>query len=268
MVELSVTQFDYSGIEEKDIKGKLINLEGRIKKKHAGMADSIIEIGQELATAQAILADHHNGTFQKWVEQACGFSIRTAYRYINVFTRFGDSRASVAQLEDTALYALAESETPKKAVDEALRLAAKGNRITHSLAKELIAKHSPNGKHKSSPPKAVASVPVAYKPRHSESVKDDTETCPNCGCNWWRPVQGGHNCDKCNQPLGEPVGNPDEESEREHGDMEQAELSKPAEGSLKKARAALGVIIRWCDEMKLTAEAKPHVEALAKIIGK
>lgn len=109
--------------------------------------------------------------------------------------------------------------------------------------------------------------PEAYKPRHRDSVQDDTNVCPNCGCTWWLPVKGGHDCDSCRHPLGEPVGDV-EESEPELGDVEQAELSKGAEKSLKKARTALGVIVRYCDDMKLTTKAKPFLEGLAKLIGK
>jgi predicted Zn-dependent protease len=140
---ITTTTFDYGTIEDKEAKGKLINLEGRIKKHHAGMAESIVDIGRELATAQAVLSNHHDGVFVKWVEGACGLSRTTAYRYLNVFTRFGDSFPTVGKLEDTALYVLAEPKTPKKAVDEARKMADRGVAVTAKIAKELIAKHKP-----------------------------------------------------------------------------------------------------------------------------
>lgn len=269
MSGVTVTQFDYSTIDDKDQRGKLISLEGRVKKLYAGVASSIIEIGQVVSSARSVLGNQKNGQFLKWVEGACGFSERTAYNYMNAFDRFGNV-ATVASFEDSALYALATPKVSQKAVTEATKLADKGVRITGKLAKELIAKHS-NGKSKSSPVKpAPVKPPEPYKPRHSDSVEDDTEKCPNCGCTWWRPVQGGgHDCDKCCHPMGEPVGDTDESEEpKETGDLEQAEISKPVEGALKKARAALGVLVRYCDDMKLSDKANPHLQALAKLIGK
>lgn len=212
---LTVTHFDYALIEDKDSKGKLISLEARIKKQHSGMAESIIEIGQELATARAILANHRNGTFIKWVEGACGFSERTAYNYMNAFERFG-SFATVAKLEDTAMYALAAPKTPEKAVSEAKKLADKGISVTAKLAKELIAKHRGESK----PPTSNSSVNRTASPAPREPSTPPkpepvgkaapSEKCPNCAGSKWTEDDGWA-CAKCHHPYGEPVGDPDED---------------------------------------------------------
>lgn len=140
--ELS-TGFDYGLIADKDAKGKLISLAARVAKLKLSFGQSITDIGKELLTAQAVLANHNQGIFTSWVRDECGFSIRTAYRFISVATRFGDGCANLAQLEDSALYVLAESETPKSAVKEALRLADQGVRVTHKVAKDIVARHRP-----------------------------------------------------------------------------------------------------------------------------
>ena len=108
---------------------------------------------------------------------------------------------------------------------------------------------------------------ATYKPKHSGSAHDDTHKCPNCGCTWWLQVPGGHDCDNCGQPLGEPVGDQDEQRDRPLGDLEQAERSAEAMKDHKKARSALGVVVRYCDTIGQTKRAKPHLDALLKIVG-
>lgn len=167
-MDVTTANFDYSTIEDKDVKGKLINIEGRIKKRWAGVVSSIIETGGDLSAARSVLADHKNGTFVRWLEDACGFSERTAYNYMNAFDRFG-SFATVAKLEDTAMYALAAPSTPEKAVAEAKKLADKGVQVTAKLAKELIAKHQP----KSDPSKPTPTSSNGSA-KHDEPPKTQT----------------------------------------------------------------------------------------------
>lgn len=167
MVEqtLAVTHFDYSTIEDKDQRGKLINLEGRIKKKRTGMIQSVLDIGEELAQAQAVLANHNKGTFKRWVEACFEFTDTTAYNCINVYTRFRESPQIIWGLSDTTLYLLAAPSTPDKSVLEATKLVDKGVRVTVEVAKELIAKHKPSTNGKTckarKPRKKTPETPVA-----------------------------------------------------------------------------------------------------------
>jgi hypothetical protein len=139
MNELTPANFDYSLVSE-DEKSALIYCAGQIQKAKESAARTLIEIGEMLATAQEQFANHGDGVFQQWLESECGFSKRTAYRYLAVHREFKDC-AKLAQMEDSALYALSEKSTPKKAVREALKLADKGQKITHAAAKKLIKKH-------------------------------------------------------------------------------------------------------------------------------
>jgi len=164
--------------------------------------------------------------------------------------------------------------------DEQLKALAKLDATKqHEVAREVRTANKPTAKVIDSALEKAGAVvkkrsttkpnePTAYKPKNSDSVQDETEKCPNCGCTWWKPVKGGHDCDNCCHPMGEPTGGSDEETEIPLGDLEQKALSADAEKELKKARSALGVLVRYCDAMKLASKAKPHLEALAKIIGK
>jgi Protein of unknown function (DUF3102) len=136
---MEAAHFDYL-VLDKDQQAKLRYCAGEIKKQKASVAASLMEIGQMLSIAHEQLANHNGGTFQKWVESECGFSKRTAYNYMAAFNVFGRC-ATVAQLEDGAMYALAQNGTPEKALKEVLKLTEKGVKITQKQAKEIIKKH-------------------------------------------------------------------------------------------------------------------------------
>lgn len=158
--------FDYSEID-KDPKAKLIYCAGEINKQKEIVGKTIVVIGEMLSTAQEQLAQHGKGTFQNWVQSECGFSIRTAYNYLSAFRVFGDC-ATVAQMEDSALYALASNGTPEKAIKEALKLTGQGVKITQSKAKEIIKKHQPPKEPK--PPKEPE---VEFEDQEEEEIEDE-----------------------------------------------------------------------------------------------
>ena len=138
---LTNPSFDYSSIGDKEVRCKLINLEGRIRNNYAKMLTNILDVGEDLHEARNLLANHYNGTFQQWVPATFGFSKSTAYNLINVFLRFGDSRPIIGRLCDTTLYLLSSPLTPESAVKEAKKLATKGVVVTPTMAKEIRDKH-------------------------------------------------------------------------------------------------------------------------------
>lgn len=75
-----IVTFDYSSVDEETgafLQEKAARImEIRFK--------SIVAIGKELKEVQSKLANHYQGTFQKWV-QSIGITPRTAYNYINGF---------------------------------------------------------------------------------------------------------------------------------------------------------------------------------------
>jgi glutamate synthase domain-containing protein 3 len=77
------------------------------------------------------------------------------------FNVFGNC-ATVAQMEDGAMYALAQKETPEKALKEVLKLAEKGEQITQKKAKEIIKKHMETKVEQDNTPST--SSPVEHQP--------------------------------------------------------------------------------------------------------
>ena len=106
--------------------------------------ESIIEMGRLLCDAQQRLSNHHHGIFNKWLDSECELSPTSARRAMNVFKQFGKvSRAKVAQLEISALYALATPTCPPKARAAAMKLADRGCIVSHKVASQLVARHKP-----------------------------------------------------------------------------------------------------------------------------
>ena len=130
--ELIHQVFDYSEVDLDD-KGKLINLEGQIAKSKRRAVEEVLKFGRICLEAQAILAKYGTGSFGKWIE-AQGVSRKTGYRSIDSLDAFGVCD-NLSQMEVSAMYALAKNEAAKK---KALKLAAKGIKISHSVAQQLI----------------------------------------------------------------------------------------------------------------------------------
>lgn len=167
--------FDYS-IVDKDAKSDLIYFASEILKARDAAAKSIIEMGQWLSSAQERLAKPGSGVFINWVETECGFSERTAYNLIYSYRAFGDF-ANFAKMEDSAAYALASPSAPEKARKEAMKLANKGESITHAKAKEIIAKHKQTSSDKGKPGgdghTSLNATPASDGPASSEPAAEN-----------------------------------------------------------------------------------------------
>ncbi len=227
--ELAALVFDYSAIS-KDAKGKLIYLAGEIQKQNAGHVKTGLEVGRLLSEARSLLASEQ--PFKAWVEAECGHSLRSAYNYIAAFDSFG-SCANFARIELSAMYELTKNDNAK---NRALKLAERGVRVTHAIAKDLVesekdesaagggrspaepsrvrspgptASVSEKGKPGGAPRASSSSAPPSPVPASGEAA--DFGTCPNCNGKKWTEDEFGAVCAKCNHPHGEPVGDQDED---------------------------------------------------------
>lgn len=206
-----IAVFDYSDFPD-NIKGKLIRLAGQIKRASVEHVEKIFELGEIISEAHELMAGAgRDGAFNPWVEKECGFSRRTAYNYLRVFQTFGKKCATLHTLSPTALYTLSAPETPKAAVEEAKKVAAKGLPMDAEQAKEIIAKFRAN--HPA--PKAKPTPPPAHKPEPRSEGADEPEPdygkCPNCAGTKWDNDHTGVSCAKCHHPHGEPAGGADED---------------------------------------------------------
>lgn len=110
----------------------------RIKLRMARAAQDIIETGRELSDQKDALG---HGNFLAWIEAEFGMTDRTARNFMAVHKQFGSKSEMISDLPPTALYALAAPSTPEPVRDEALGLAASGEKVTAKTVAELKAKH-------------------------------------------------------------------------------------------------------------------------------
>lgn len=231
--------FDYSQLSTDD-KGKVTYFEGELLRSRKRVADEIIKHGAILHGVQSVLANYSGGVFVAWLDSV-GISTRSAYNAINAYVGFA-SFANVQNLEVSAMYKLASNE---KAKTKALRLADKGVKVTHQMAKQLIEQTSvqstqaePDGDTLSTSLEKTASasspaMDVDAGDTGSGAVTDDgsmeaLETfagtagdakddpcdlgkCPNCAGDKWKHDDDGHHCAKCYHPHGEPAGDVDDD---------------------------------------------------------
>lgn len=222
------TAFDYKAVKE-ETKGKLIYLAGQIKKEAASHTRTGIAIGESVAKAHALLAgDGRDGQFKGWVEAECGFSIRTAYNYMQAWQTFGESEA-IEQYEPTAMYTLSGPKVPPAAVKEAEKLAKKGERITADLADEIVGKFRESKKTSAKQANGATSVqplhtsldeqpseesdspPVSAPTPATEVAVEDYGKCPNCAGTKWVDDEFGVSCSKCKHPHGAETGGVDDQ---------------------------------------------------------
>jgi hypothetical protein len=115
----------------------------RIDRCKAQGVAAMLKIGEQLSAAHDLFAGAgRDGEFRPWVKRRCYFSLRTAYRYRDVHRRFaGQKCATVAHFEQRALYCLAKEDCPQEAVDKAIEMADRGERITLHAAQLLLKDH-------------------------------------------------------------------------------------------------------------------------------
>lgn len=138
-------EFNYSPLG-KETRGRLVSLANNIRRSTKSHIENAIQMGMLLNEAIELLARNRlESSFKGWVERECGFSLRTAYNYINVFNRFGECATVAQNLTLGGLYVLSPDDVPEEAVQTAINLAQKGERVTAKIAYELKARFSDEG---------------------------------------------------------------------------------------------------------------------------
>jgi hypothetical protein len=135
--ELTNPKFDYS-LVDKDTKSKLIWYESELSRIHKRAFGELLEHGRTLYEVQQLLANYSGGIFLAWLASR-GISKSSAYRQIDVHLGF-ERFPNWENIEVSAAYVLAKNEEAKK---QALTLTKRGVKITHAMAKDLVASASP-----------------------------------------------------------------------------------------------------------------------------
>ena len=99
--------------------------------------EDVIAVGQELLAVKEILP---HGQFSVWLRAEFDWTERTAQRFMAVAQRFGSKTdtMSVMRIDLTAAYLLAAPTAPREASATALQRAQSGERITTSVAREIL----------------------------------------------------------------------------------------------------------------------------------
>ena len=101
-------------------------------------AQDIVEIGQKLIDVKTQLG---HGLFSAWLRIEFEWSRGTAENFMAVALRFQNQKFSDFDVAPSALYMLASPSTPESARKEAMDRAEQGERITYSVAQEIVAAH-------------------------------------------------------------------------------------------------------------------------------
>jgi hypothetical protein len=243
---LTVAKFDYSQVSKED-GGKLIYYAAEIQKQGKTHVESGMEMGRVLTEARGILGD--GKAFAEWVECECGCSFRTAYNYMTAYENFGGF-ANFAKLELSAMYRLAKNPEAKKAAE---KLANKGIKITHSLAKELVEKSTVQQPESEPPAPAAPAATASHGPGAApEPVSPDpldtkepppAPVCPNCGASDYDADEDGLYCRACKEPA-------------------QEQMSKRAVTQRQKTIKTVEALMRAFDDLQDLRPGNRHQESI------
>lgn len=98
-------------------------------------AEDLVEIGRMVTEVKAHLG---HGNFSAWREAEFRWSERTTQNLMAIYEKFKSANFADMHIATSAMYVLAAPSTPEDALQEAIERAENGERITHSLAKEIV----------------------------------------------------------------------------------------------------------------------------------
>lgn len=140
-IEPSDKSFDYNCLSREDRDWLLVQT-GIVKTLSRSAAESVIRIGMRFNEVKQRIG---HGKWLAWAQSEFPWNIRTVQRFIQVAQLFSpmvmENTRQVVAFDPSALYALCESTVSQSAREYALELARDGQRVTHRLAREIIAEH-------------------------------------------------------------------------------------------------------------------------------
>src|SRR5262245_23075741 len=127
--------FDYGAFDQETqilVRLRANEIKGLAKR----VASDIVEIGGKLAEVKDCVGG--NGKFNDWLSAELGWSERTAYNFIAVWTKFNAANFALENVATSALYLLAAPSTPGEAIEVAKQIADSGQQVTHAVAQEVV----------------------------------------------------------------------------------------------------------------------------------
>jgi hypothetical protein len=101
----------------------------------------IIEIGRRLIEAKKLCG---HGNWLPWLEREFGWKERTAQRFMTIATKLASNASDLTDLDlpVEALYRLAAPSTPPAVIDAVVERGARGDKVTASEVRTLVAQSS------------------------------------------------------------------------------------------------------------------------------
>ena len=130
----AVTVFEYDAVSP-DIANALRRQAARIREQVRSTTTAIIGIGRDLIAAKQHLA---HGKFCQWVEDECGFNIRTAANYMRAAIFAEDKMETVSILPPATLYKLASKNAPPEVVKAVISRAELGTVTPDDEVKAML----------------------------------------------------------------------------------------------------------------------------------
>lgn len=138
LIEMAPPQgalFDY---QELDAETRIVVQQrtGEIQGLAKRVAQDTVEIGKKLAECKDRLGG--NGKFIAWLSAEFGWSERTAYNFIGVYQKVGQSDIEIGNIATSALYLLSAHSTPPAAIETVKQIANSGEKVTHTVTKVVV----------------------------------------------------------------------------------------------------------------------------------
>lgn len=128
--------YDYSALDPAIVKQVQASAE-KIRNTVKRVLEDVIEIGRDLIAVKDALP---HGQFGPWIRAELGWPERTVRNFMAVAEAFGSKSAIIADLgiQPTAAYLLAAPSVPDEARLMAVERAQSGEKITITVARELV----------------------------------------------------------------------------------------------------------------------------------
>lgn len=142
----SLKPFDYTALDA-DVAGQVQMAVQNIRLLMQRTLEDAIAMGRELLAVKDVLP---HGQFSVWLRVEFDWTERTAQRFMTVAQRFGSKTdtMSVLKIDLTAAYLLAAPSVPEEGIAAALQRAENGERITISVAREVLGSYRSKSGHR------------------------------------------------------------------------------------------------------------------------
>jgi Protein of unknown function (DUF3102) len=136
-------RYDYSALDPAVVKQVQASAE-KIRQTVKRVLEDVIEIGRDLIAVKDALP---HGQFGPWIRAELGWPERTVRNFMGVAEVFGSKSAIIADLgiQPTAAYLLAAPSVPDEARLKAVERAQSGEKITITVARELVSQARTKG---------------------------------------------------------------------------------------------------------------------------